>query len=284
MAKSSWRLLVGFLLGFSLTLAACAVPYRVAEPSPEELAATVVAQTATAGQPRATETASATASPTATATATPIPPTATPTATRTPGPLVVEDDFSWDRGIWLCEGCAIEDGTLRFGPFPVSDAYVQHVAFCNPCGEVTYYRMAVDVTFGEGQSDRGYGLMVSGGEHYLMTYEITPWQTVDLWFLYDELGEWAWIAGQWSGLVRPGRQTNRIEFEVSPTMWEEVGDIALRVNGRTVLVLYKQPTFPGVVGLALYGHDVSVFFDNFEFWTEEQPEPLIEGGSSSLQG
>ena len=203
------------------------------------------------------------------------PPTATnaPTQTApppTPGPLELEDDFSSDLGIWDCELCEISNGTMTMGPYPVSGAGLQHVAYCDACGVVTTYSMSVDVTFKEGESDRGYGFMARETESYMLVYEITPWQTVGFWKADYEKREWEFINGQFSGTVRPGKQTNRIAIEVAENSSGRV-DISLIVNGRTPLVIFNQPAEPGWVGLTLFGHAMGVTFDNFVFETEETP-------------
>lgn len=214
------------------------------------------------------------------ATATPAPsdtptPTRTQPPTRTPrpaieGPVQVFDDFSTDRGYWDCEHCRIEQGVMRMGPYPVSGAYQQHVAYCDPCGVVTNYRMAVDVTFSDGQSDRGFGLMVRENENHMYVYEITPWQTLALWEADYLIQDWELLNGQFSGAVRPSKQTNHIGIEVGVS-GDNAVDIALQINGRTPLVVFNRPAEPGWVGLTLFGHAMEVTFDNFEFETEETP-------------
>jgi hypothetical protein len=137
--------------------------------------------------------------------------------------------------------------------------------------------MAVETTFEEGQSDRGYGFLIRVTEDYLMTVEITPWQTVAIWKL-DYIEGWEWINGVWTGAVRPGRQTNHIEVEVTEGSSGR-SDISVTVNGRTVLVVWGQPSDPSPVGLTLYGHAIEVYFNDFEF-EEYEPygEPLIVEG------
>ena len=48
-------------------------------------------------------------------------------------------------------------------------------------------------------------------------------------------------------------------------------DVAMTVNGRTPLVIFNQPSEPGAVGFILFGHAVDLYFDNFEFETEDTP-------------
>lgn len=216
-----------------------------------------------------------TAAPAPTATATE-PPTAAPSPTEAApptveGPLSFDDDFSTLSGAWDCQQCEVSGGELIMGPYPISGAGLQHVAYCDRCGIVGTYRMAVDVTFDEGQSDRGYGFMVRETDEYMLTYEITPWQTIDFWKANYETRQWEWINGQFSGAVQAGKQTNHIEIEVTRNNSGQT-DISLMINGRTPLVIFNQPDDAGWVGLTLFGHALSVTFDNFHFETDETPQ------------
>ena len=209
----------------------------------------------------------------------PLPPTPTdppaPTATRrptsTPGPVALTDDFSRDSGIWgECEVCTYEGGTLHFGPFPTSGARMQHNIVCEACGMVTNYRMGVDVTYIDGPSERGFGLMARWSDEELITYEVTTWQTLDLWRYDNDISQWTWINGTFSGSVRPGKQLNHIELQALTNPSGTV-DFSLTVNGRTPIVVFSQPAEVGAVGLTLYGHAIEVAFDNFEFETDDTP-------------
>jgi hypothetical protein len=251
-------------LPFAFVLPALACSF-FGGPSAEELAATYVAQTQGA------------ASPTSPATDTPVPPTATntppPTPTERPtprptptlGPIIVRDDFSRNTGIWDCEFCSWRDGVIVMGPWPVSGAYQQQIAVCTACGEVRYFRMAVDVTYGSGPSERGFGLLMKWSEAMMMTAEVTAWQTVEGWKYDYARQRWEWLNGVFSGAVRPGRGTNRLLVEVAPAPASGRSTITLQVNGRNLVILYNQTGEPGLVGLTLYGHAVEVVFDNFEF-------------------
>lgn len=56
--------------------------------------------------------------PTPTSTPSPV-----PSPTNTPGPVVINDDFSADVGRWQgCGQCAITNGSLVMGPYPVSNS------------------------------------------------------------------------------------------------------------------------------------------------------------------
>lgn len=246
-------------------------------PSAEELAMTYVAGTAAA------VTDTPLPSDTPTATETPFAPTATSTRepAATAGPVVFQDDFSRPSVDWeLCEECEWQDGGLVMGPYPVSGAYTQHLAVCGPCGLVRNYRMGVDVAYIDGPSDRGFGLLARLADDFMTTYEITPWQNATLWTFDFIEGSWGLVNSSYTGRIRTGRATNRIEVEVQDGTSQARANIALKVNGRTIFLAYNQPAELGAVGLTLYGHATSAVFDNFEF--EELPpymhEPLPPSG------
>ncbi len=268
-------------------LSACKPKQSEIDQQATAIAANIFAsQTAAAPDPTATEEPTATPTETETPTATPTvepspthtprPPTATPTDTPTPGPVALFDDFSSDNRIWLdCEECTVRNGMLHMGPYTAEGACLQHNAICGPCGFVTHYRMAVDVGFVDGQSDRGYGLLISLNEDQMVSMEITPWQTVDAWRLDFHDGYWDWINGTWTGLVRPNQQINNVEVVVQPAQGGGARtDIFIKVNGKTAFVLYNQVAEAGVVGLTMFGHATEIVFDNFEFETDEPVVPL----------
>jgi hypothetical protein len=211
----------------------------------------------------------------------------TPSITPTAGPYLFQDDLSRASTAWLdCDYCTFRDGVLHLGPYPIEGAYLQHNVVCAPCGAARHYRMAVDVNFAEGVSDRGFGLLLRQTDEFMLTMEITPWQTVDVWRLDFETGAWEWINGYFSGLVRPNQQRNRIETEIRPALSGSgmTSDIYIKVNGKTVFVVYNQPAEIGLVGLTLYGHSSEVVFDNFEFETSDQVIPIPQDPLDDLQG
>ncbi len=53
-----------------------------------------------------------------------------------------------------------------------------HNAICEDCGELINYGMAVNVIYGEGPSERGYGLPVKLTDNHMLTFEIALWQTL----------------------------------------------------------------------------------------------------------
>ena len=271
-----------YVILFLLLMAACsASPQDIATQTALAITATPLPTRTHTITPTATpsETPTLTATPTLTSTPTdtptPVPPTDTPEPTATPGPVMFEDDFSRLSPAWLdCEVCEIENGALLIGPYPASGAYLQHNILCANCGLVSNYRMAVDVAFKDGVSDRGYGFLIRLTEDYMLTLEITPWQTVVVWKYDFELGMWEGLNGRFSGLIRPNRQWNRIEVNIKEAAEPTRSDIFIDVNGRTVFVVYNQPADPGLVGFTLYGHAQEVLFDDFEFETEENVIPL----------
>jgi hypothetical protein len=198
-----------------------------------------------------------------------------PGATKPPpvsGPIVFRDDFSTETGAWAeCDVCTWKDGVLHMGPAPVSGAGVQHIAFCDACGFVTNYRMAVDVTFVKGPSEpgRGYGLVLKLNDETMDIYEINPYQTLDLWRLSFKDNRWDHVTGERTSSIRTMQQTNRIEADVVGSGAGK-SDVYLKVNGKTVSIAWAQSAQPGYVGLTIFGHAIEVMFDNFEF---EELEP-----------
>lgn len=255
------------LLVAGISLVACG------QPTPDTHAInTAIAQTSTAEASKFTPTFTSTEPP-PTTTFTPTSthaPTQTHTPTVPPRPIHFQDDFSHDTGSWIaCGKCEWENGALYMGPYPASEAYVQQITYCLDCGLVTNYKISVDATYEEGPSERGYGLILRETDEYLMTCEITPWQTVDVWKYEFLKNEWTWVNGKWTGAVNTGRMSNHIEVEVTSSGTGK-SQISVTVNGRTVLVLWNQPADQSPVGLTLYGHALQVYFDNFEF---EEYEP-----------
>ena len=230
---------IALTIACGLFLSACKPSQTEIDQQATAIAANIFAsQTAAAPDPTATEEPTATSTetevPTATptiepsATPTPRPPTATPTETPTPGPVALFDDFSQDNRIWLdCEECSIQNGMLHMGPYTAEGALLQHNAICGPCGFVTHYRMAVDVGFVDGQSDRGYGLLIS-----LMKTKWYPWRsppgkpwTPGASIMMTVIGNGSTAPGQdWFGLINRST-TSRLSF--NPPKGEAPGQIFL---------------------------------------------------------
>ncbi len=266
------------LSGLLATSIGCSIVSRL---SPEELAATMVALTLSAPIPTTEPALTATVVPTNT----PIPATATAPATRVPtpttGPITFVDDFSTPSGSWLdCGQCEWKDGALLMGPFSIEGAYQVHTAICGPCGLVRNYRMSVDVAFVDGQSDRGYGLIVRVTDEYFLVVGMFPWQGIGLWRYDFEDNAWILIDDLVSGYIRSNRTANHLEVTVGPGSTAGRSSVSIEVNGRTLIASFNQPSDMGAVGLTLGGHDLQVVFDNFEF--EELPpyegEPIPASG------
>jgi hypothetical protein len=235
-------------------------------PSTEQLAATMVAETAAAVPTEAPPTA------TTVPTNTPL-----PSPTATPAPLMIEDDFSSKSDIWgECEVCEWKDGALYFGPYPPKESMGQDQVFyvtCEACGWPKYYRIAADVTPFEGYSgDRTFGLLAGlVGNDFLGAATITTHQHV----LYETFD---FNTQSWGGspfklypdAVQYGSgATNRIEVEVKPGTSSGSAEINIFING-TKTISYEQEAEQVKVGLYLGWHSVGVKYDNFEF---EELEP-----------
>jgi uncharacterized protein YceK len=203
-----------------------------------------------------------------------LPPTETPIPTITPtsGPIFVEDDFSTDSGIWSgCEECEWKDGALFMGPYPASNFGDAYYAICEPCGMTSNYRMAVDATFFEGASDRGFGFLVYLTDDYYVTFEMATWQVAGL-FKYEPVqGRWSeLLPWQLKGYINPGRQMNHIEIIVRDSQSLGKSDITIKINDKVLAVYSGIGIEPTLVGLEVGWHSIGVAFDNFEF---EELEP-----------
>ena len=243
-----------------------AVACQPSGPSAEELATTMVAETAAA-------------IPTA------VPPTATsvptntplPSPTATPAPLAIKDDFSSKSDIWgKCDKCEWKDGALYFGPYPAKETQGQDQLFyviCEACGTPEYYRIAADVIPFEGFSgDRTFGLLAGlTKSNFLGAATITTHQHV----LYEtfDFNSQSWGGSPFKlypdAVLYGSGATNRIEVEVKPGSSSGSAVIDVLVNG-TKTVSYEQGAEPVQVGLYLGWHSVGVKYDNFEF---EELEP-----------
>jgi hypothetical protein len=233
---------------------------------------TAIAETAAADQPIIipTDTVEPSQKPTdLPPTAMEPPPTETsiPTMTPTSGPIFVTDDFSADTGIWSgCEQCEWKDGLLIMGPYPASNYADAYYAICEPCGMTSNYRMAVDATFFEGASDRGFGFLVYLTDDHYITFELATWQVAGL-FKYEPVqGTWSeLIPWQWKGYINPGRQMNRIEIIVRDSQSIGKSDITIKINDKVLAVYSGIGIEPTMVGLEVGWHSIGIAFDNFEF-------------------
>jgi hypothetical protein len=260
------------ILCLTALLAACGQTGTTDEISPEQLAETIVAKTAAAGITISEPTEVPAAAPTGTE----VPPTDTPLPepTPTPGLIVFNDDFSGDSGQWgECAECEWVSGALVMGPYPSSIYADAYYAICEACGMASNYRMSVDVTFAEGASDRGFGLLVAETDDYVVTFEIATWQVAGLFKYEPARGAWSEYYG-WAykpSVINPGRGTNQIEVIVQDSRVAGKSDITLKINGKTLTVYSGIKVDPTRVGLELGWHSIGVVFDNFEFEELEPP-------------
>jgi hypothetical protein len=246
---------------------------QVGGPSAEEVAATMIAETAAAASPTPlpseTPLPTSTFTPEPTATAT-LPPTETPTITPTPGPVVFNDDFSAkDTKAWDCTGCRWEAGALFAGPYKVNgDTSEQaHLIFCKACGKATYYRIAVDATFADGYTDRLYGLLVGKGKKYMTILGISPMQFA-LLARREGINDWSVLnaSGEnvFNKLIKAGKLPNRLEVIVKPAGGGSA-DITMMLNGKVSFVATNVAVELSEVGFYFDWHSVGASFDNFEY-------------------
>lgn len=261
--KRSMMLLLSILISL---LAAC----QSRTPSADEVATAIEATTMmkkTLEPDTSTPTDAPSETPTITFTNTPAP---SPTATESLHPIQIYEDFSSREVEWLaCDVCEWKNDALYMGPYPASGAYQTHVAICKECGEVTYYRMAVVATYIDGPTDRGYGMILRWTDDYVITLEISPWQTVGAFKYEFDSDRWEILDGRWAGAVKAGTSPNRIEVFVTQSQQRRT-DISVAINGKNVFIVWNEPKDQSPVGLMLFGHALEVSFDDFEF---EEYEP-----------
>jgi len=251
-----------FTLFLSLLLTACGGS-APAEQQPAETA------------PPATDTpVPPTSTPLPTATDTPVPTdTAVPTITPTTGPIIIDDDFSADNGLFKCDFCKVSDGALLMGPYPTELKGNPYYTICSACGTATNYKMSVDTWFVDGASDRGFGLLLRENDGNLIDLEVSTWQVYGVWTYNPSLATttefkgWGAITDGWvEGWLKPGRAVNHVDV----IMKTEGGQMTLTVTindkgGRALNV----ESGSGNVGLLVGMHSLGVAFDNFHF--EELP-------------
>ncbi len=191
-----------------------------------------------------------------------IPPTPTenPTLTPTPGPIVVNDDFNENSGIWgECEECVWEDGVLKVGPY--DEPFQEVIVICDACGMASNYRMSVDAAYSDGMSGSPFGLALAISDNYYVkiTMELLFFQSVRLYenenIIFDE---------EKPSILRTGTQTNHLEVIVRDSQTAGKSDITLMINGKTIFVYSGIKVDPTEVGLFIYS-EAGIVFDNFEF-------------------
>ncbi len=227
----------------------------------------------TAAQPTAAPVIQPTAAPPTVAPPTAVPPTSVPptdtpvpTITPTPGPVVVDDDFSTDAGRFKCDKCVINGGELTIGSFPMVDSYEPFAALCSDCGTVSNYKMSADIWYVEGNSNFGYGLVLRDDQKENIYLAISSWLVYNV-FSFDPSagGGWGWetLIGNWTkgGLVA-GRGINSVEVLMQDSA------LSITINGNFSRIV-DLPSGSGQVGLYVSNWETGAGFDNFHF--EELP-------------
>lgn len=275
------------ILALGSVMLACATLNPVSPPTPEiNLQATTQAQQAALQATEVALQATSTALAQALTQAAPTPtlaPSATPAAP--PGPLTLRDDFSEDLGRWVeCDHCAIADGVLTLGPYPATGSAQGYPVICQACGMVDEYKLAVEVVFATGASDRGFGLILWEDSGYYIDFEITTWQTYGFWFYNPEnggnLNAWSSLLPtgyERTSLIRPGRLSNQLEVVVKNVAGQRMAVIS--INGKQ-LPPVELKVGPGRVGFVVGLHSLGVSFDNFFF----EATPLSPADNSSNNG
>jgi hypothetical protein len=194
----------------------------------------------------------------------------TPTPVSTPGPYVIEDDFSTLNPRWQgCAVCAVKGGRMLMGPYPSSDSLRGYIAICKDCGSVREYKMSVDAVFLSGASDRGFGFVLREWDGNYIALEITTWQVYGVWF-FDAGDKETWYTLLKktfvpTGSLRPGKIKNHIDVEVAASRVDKDKDLfKISFNG-VPLNTIEIPRGKGHVGLGVGLHSIGIAFDNFHF-------------------
>jgi hypothetical protein len=226
-----------------------------------------------------------------------VPPTAAPPEPGEPTEQMaaapgqkVEDSFDSDIGTFaVSEGVQIQNGSLFLGPFDqcsedvaAFDTPIDCNAVCLTCGpNLTNYRMQVDLSFADGLSDKGYGVllrfadengdaMLDREDYYLGlwfdTYNNRWWISVHV---PDAVRPWYLVKSGPAGL-RGQNSPNRLVVTASNN--GRLIDIFL--NDKRLVKLTADAPQPGetliedwadsgAVGLAISGRRVKARYDNF---------------------
>jgi hypothetical protein len=194
-------------------------------------------------------------------TATPLP-TETPLPTPTPGPIVVNDDFSADTGNFKCDSCVIESGALTIGPFPMVDSWKPFVALCEPCGTAKNFKLSVETWYADGNSNRGFGVVVRQDNKFIYMVAMSSWQVYNVFEFDTTAGGGAGyrsLIGNWSkGGLGAGRAVHFIDI----TMQD--GSMTLTIN-KDFTRVFEIPSNDGKVGLWTGSWETSASFDNFHY-------------------
>jgi hypothetical protein len=243
--------------------------------SANELAATMIAQTATAASPA---TSPATDAPMPILpTETPAPPALVPTITTTSEPtltaaplglLTFKDDFAKeDQVAWECTKCAWQDGALVLGPYDPGTNLSNSLNYniCKACGAHIYYHFKVEANFIEGQVDRYFGVIAGIVEKESAIYlGISPWQFYTIRYYNFPTKDVKDLSSKQSWMVKASRGTNTFEVDAKPDNKGTVNYV-FTLNGNRLYTLSGKPATPTMVGLGMSFHAVTVAYDNFEY-------------------
>lgn len=149
------------------------------------------------------------------------------------------------------------------GPYDPSSFF--HINYCTGCMDSPFYRMAVDVTFIEGEVDRFFGVIFADGNDYVYYLGISPWgfYTIDRW--HWEQSYWENMSFAQSDAVFGSYATNHIEVIVQPAADPEYADYYIYLNDNLVKVIYTMKVEPTWVGLGMNYHAQVAAYDNWEY-------------------
>ena len=285
------RLCIPLLLLVVIALSATACTLGSSSDESEsgpDVAATLAAMQVELDNAKATaEAASAAALPTA-ASADQVAPTEEIVA-PVPGQMV-EDRFDSDIGTFiLTEGVQIQNGALLLGPFEqcaedvaAFDAPVNCTAVCQICGSsLMNYRMELDISFADGLSDKGFGVVLRFVDHngdmmldredYYLVLMFNTFENEWSIFVHvpDEVAPWYWVKSGSAGM-RAQNAPNKLE--VTASNGGRIIDIFL--NDKRLVKLTADAPQPGetlienwansgAVGFAATGRRVTARYDNF---------------------
>ena len=189
----------------------------------------------------------------------------------------------------LGEGVRIENGALFLGPFEqcaedvaAFDAPINCTAVCQTCGSgLMNYRMELDISFADGLSDKGFGVVLRFVDHngdmlldredYYLVLMFNTFENEWSIFVHipDEVAPWYWVKSGSAGM-RAQNAPNKLEITSSNS--GRMIDIFL--NDKRLVKLTADAPQPGetlievwadsgAVGFATTGRRVTGRYDNF---------------------
>ena len=136
---------------------------------------------------------------------------------------------------------------------------------CEVCDKHTYYHMAVDITFVEGQVDRLFGILGPVTEDHVYLLGISPWQAAFVMDYDYTAGYVKPLYRKMSSVVKAGKATNHFEVTVKPGTNSALMDVYFALNGNTFYVLSGRKAEESMVGLGMDFHSETAAYDNFEY-------------------